>query len=49
MTEEKKAEKPSKVKVVLVVPTQNASRGDVVSVEADVADRLVANNQARRV
>lgn len=48
MSDEKKAERSSKVKVVLTVPTQNAARGAVMSVDADVAERLVANNQAHR-
>lgn len=49
MTE--KAEKPAKsgVELVWTVPTQNASRGDKFTVDAETADRLVANGQAREV
>lgn len=43
------AQKPSKVKVVLIVPTQGAARGDKETVDREVADRLIANNQAREV
>lgn len=39
--------KPAKVKVVLTVPTQNAARGDKLSVDEETAERLIANNQAR--
>jgi len=39
--------KSSKVKVVLIVPTQGANRGDKLSVDRETADQLIANNQAR--
>lgn len=41
--------KPATVKVVLIVPTNRANRRDVLEVDKKTADRLVANNQARRV
>lgn len=46
MADQKRPE-PAKVKVVLTVPTQNAARGEKLTVDADVAERLIANNQAR--
>jgi hypothetical protein len=39
--------KPGKVTVVLRVPTLRAKRGQKVKVEPEVAERLIANNQAR--
>lgn len=38
--------KPEKVRLVLTVPTQNAQRGEKVTVDRDLADQLIANQQA---
>lgn len=43
-----KPKSSGKVTVILTVPTQNAARGDKLEVDKKTADRLVANNQARR-
>ena len=46
MADEQKSS--GKVKVVLTVPTNRANRRDVLEVDKKTAERLVANNQARR-
>lgn len=45
---DKKSSSPAKVKVVMTVNSHNFARGAEVEVSKKVADRLIANNQARK-
>lgn len=41
--------KAEKVKIVFLVPSQGIARGDKATVDAETAERLIANQQAREV
>lgn len=47
MTDKKKASTPSKVTVVMSVNSHGHDRNEKVEVSREVADRLIANHQAR--